>query len=189
MKRAADALVDTLVLHGVDRVFCVPGESYLAVLDALHDSDDIQVVSCRHEGGAGFMAVADAKLTGAPGVAMVSRGPGACNAAIAVHTAEQDAVPLVLFIGQVPRADLGRGAFQEVDYKITFGDMAKHVDEVHEPKHLAKVVAQAFQIAQEGTPGPVVVVLPEDMLLDPAEDTGVSPIALEKPKATGKSVV
>ena len=165
MKRAADALVDTLVLHGVDRVFCVPGESYLAVLDALHDSDDIQVVSCRHEGGAGFMAVADAKLTGAPGVAMVSRGPGACNAAIAVHTAEQDAVPLVLFIGQVPRADLGRGAFQE-----------------------AKVVAQAFQIAQEGTPGPVVVVLPEDMLLDPAEDTGVSPMALEKPKATDAQV-
>ena len=134
------------------------------------------------------MAVADAKLTGAPGVAMVSRGPGACNAAIAVHTAEQDAVPLVLFIGQVPRADLGRGAFQEVDYKITFGDMAKHVDEVHEPKNLAKVVAQAFQIAQEGTPGPVVVVLPEDMLLDPAEDTGVSPIALEKPKATDAQV-
>lgn len=188
MKRAADALVDTLVLHGVDRVFCVPGESYLAVLDALHDRDEIQVVSCRHEGGAGFMAVADAKLTGAPGIALVSRGPGACNAAIAVHTAQQDAVPLVLFIGQVPRADLGRGAFQEVDYKITFGDMAKHVDEVHEPKNLAKVVAQAFQIAQEGTPGPVVVVLPEDMLTDPAEDTGVSPMALEKPRATDAQV-
>lgn len=188
MRRAADALAATLVLHGVDRVFCVPGESYLALLDALHDRDEIQVVACRHEGGAGFMAVADAKLTGAPGVALVSRGPGACNAAIAVHTAEQDAVPMILFVGQVPRGDLGRGAFQEVDYRVTFGDMAKHVEEVHEPKRLAKAVAQAFQIAQEGTPGPVVVVLPEDMLVDPAEETGVSPLPLERPRATDEQV-
>ncbi len=188
MNRAADALADTLVLHGVDRVFCVPGESYLALLDALHDRDEIQVVGCRHEGGAGFMAVADAKLTGAPGVAMVSRGPGASNAAIAVHTAEQDGVPLVLIVGQVPRRDLGRGAFQEVDYRITFGDMAKHVEEVHDPKRLAKAAAQAFQIAQEGTPGPVVLVLPEDMLEDAAPDVGVNPLPVEQPKATAEAV-
>jgi acetolactate synthase-1/2/3 large subunit len=188
MTRAADVLVDTLALHGVDRVFCVPGESYLSVLDALHDHDDIQVVSCRHEGGAGFMAVADAKLTGKPAVAMVSRGPGACNASIAVHTAEQDAVPLVLLIGQVPRADLGRGAFQEVDYKVTFGDMAKFIEEVHEPQDLAKTVAKALQVVQRGTPGPAVIVLPEDMLLDAVDGGGANPLSVDRPKATNEQI-
>ena len=115
-RRAADLLVDCLAAHGIDRVFCVPGESYLAVLDALHDSNAIQTVICRHESGAGFMAVGDAKVTARPGVAFVSRGPGATNASIAVHVAEQDAVPLVLFIGQVPRSEIGRRSFQEVDY-------------------------------------------------------------------------
>ncbi|MEK9673002.1 MAG: thiamine pyrophosphate-dependent enzyme [Rhodospirillaceae bacterium] len=188
MNRAADALADTLVLHGVDRAFCVPGESYLALLDALHDRDEVQVVACRHEGGAGLMAVADAKITGRPGIAMVSRGPGACNAAIAVHTAEQDAVPLVLIVGQVPRADLGRGAFQEVDYKVTFGDMAKLIEEVHDPKRLTEVVSEAFRVAQEGTPGPVVIVLPEDMLFDKVDGAGAKPKPLEKPKATDSQV-
>ena len=126
-RRAADLLVDCLAAHGVDRVFCVPGESYLAALDALHDSNAIETVICRHEGGAGFAAIGDAKLTGRPGVAFVSRGPGATNASIAVHVAEQDAVPLVLFIGQVPRAEIGRRSFQEVDYAKTFADMAKGV--------------------------------------------------------------
>ncbi|MGH8322667.1 MAG: thiamine pyrophosphate-binding protein, partial [Steroidobacteraceae bacterium] len=107
--------------HGVDRVFCVPGESYLAVLDALYGERRIDVVTCRHESGAGFMAVTDAKLTGRPGIAMVSRGPGATNAAIAVHTAQQDATPFVLFVGQVERKDRGKRAFQEVDYVRTFG--------------------------------------------------------------------
>ena len=126
-RRAADLLVDCLSAHGVDRLFCVPGESYLAVLDALYERNTVQTVVCRHEGGAGLMAIADAKLTHKPGIAFVSRGPGATNASIAVHVAEQDAVPLILFIGQVPRHEIGRGAFQEVDYSKMFGEMAKMI--------------------------------------------------------------
>ena len=122
---AAQALVGTLKLHGVDRVFCVPGESFLAVLDALHDEPAVEVISCRHEGGAGFMAVADAKLTRRAGVAFVSRGPGATNASIALHVANQDATPFVLFIGQVERKDRGRGAFQEVDYDKSLGGLCR----------------------------------------------------------------
>lgn len=163
-RRAADLLVDCLCAQGADRAFCVPGESYLSVLDALHQHPQIETLTCRHESGAGFMAVADAKLTGRAGVCFVSRGPGASNAAIAVHTAEQDAVPLVLFIGQVPRHELGRGAFQEVDYGKTFADMAKGVWTVHDPDRLPEVIARAFAVASTPTPGPTVVVLPEDML-------------------------
>jgi acetolactate synthase I/II/III large subunit len=165
-RTAAQLLVAELEAHGVDRVFCVPGESYLAVLDALYGRP-IEVVTCRHESGAGFMAVADAKLTGRPGICFVSRGPGASNAAIAVHTAQQDAAPLVLFVGQVERKDRGRGAFQEVNYERTFGDMAKLVVEVSDPSRLAEITAQAFHVASIGAPGPVVVVLPEDMLSEP----------------------
>jgi len=165
-RSAALALVETLRLHGVDRVFCVPGESYIAVLDALVDVPEIEVVTCRHEGGAGFMAVADAKVTGRAGTCFVSRGPGATNAAIAVHTADQDATPLVLFVGQVERKDLGRRAFQEVDYRKTFSDMAKWVEQVHDADKLPEAAVRAYAIAESGTPGPVVVVLPEDMLED-----------------------
>jgi acetolactate synthase-1/2/3 large subunit len=165
---AAQMLAETLVRHEVDRVFCVPGESYLALLDALLDRSEIEVVTCRHESGAGFMAVADGKITGRPGIALVSRGPGATNASIAVHTADQDAVPMVLFIGQVERKDRGRGALQEVDYETTFADMAKHVVEVSNPGVLCDAVAEAFRIALSGTPGPVIVSMPEDMLMDPA---------------------
>jgi acetolactate synthase I/II/III large subunit len=165
-RTAAQLLVAELEVHDVDRVFCVPGESYLAVLDALFGRP-IEVVTCRHESGAGFMAVADAKLTGKPGICFVSRGPGASNAAIAVHTAQQDAAPLVLFVGQVERKDRGRGAFQEVNYERTFGDMAKLVVEVSDPARLAEVTAHAFHVATIGAPGPVVVVLPEDMLTEP----------------------
>ena len=165
-RRAADLLVDCLVAHGVDRVFCVPGESYLAVLDALVDRQEIDVVVARHEGGAGFMGVADAKLTMRPGVVFVSRGPGATNASIAVHVAQQDAVPFVLFIGQIERKDFCRGAFQEIDYVQTFGDMAKHVEVVTDGNRVPEAIRRAFHLAQAGTPGPTVVVLPEDMLLD-----------------------
>ena len=119
-QRAANLLAECLKAQGVDRIFCVPGESYLAFLDALVDAQTIELVTCRHEGGAGFMALTDAKITGRPGVVVVSRGPGATNASIAVHTAEQDAAPLVLLIGQIARADKGRGAFQEVDYGKCF---------------------------------------------------------------------
>src|SRR5262245_36726623 len=175
-RRAADLLVDCLAAHGVDRVFCVPGESYLAVLDALHDSNAIQTIVCRHESGAGFMAVGDAKLTGRPGVAFVSRGPGATNASIAVHVAEQDAVPMVLFIGQVPRAEIGRRSFQEVDYAKTFADMAKAVYLIQDAARIPEIVARAFVEAQAPTPGPVVVVLPEDMLEDTAEAPVIEPL-------------
>lgn len=171
-RRAADLLVDCLAGQGADRVFCVPGESYLPVLDALHGHAGIATVTCRHESGAGFMAVADAKLTGRPGLCFVSRGPGATNAAIAVHTAEQDAVPLILFVGQVPRGQLGRRAFQEVDYAKTFADMAKGVWTIHDPDRLPEVLARAFSVALAPTPGPVVVVLPEDLL---EEETAALP--------------
>jgi acetolactate synthase I/II/III large subunit len=177
-RRAADLLVDCLAAHGVDRVFCVPGESYLAALDALHDSNAIQTVVCRHESGAGFMAVGDAKLTGRPGVVFVSRGPGATNASIAVHVAEQDAVPLVLFVGQVPRAEIGRHSFQEVDYAKTFADMAKAVYLIQDAGRVPEIVARAFVEAQAPTPGPVVVVLPEDMLEDRTEARPVEPLTV-----------
>ncbi|HTZ80842.1 MAG TPA: thiamine pyrophosphate-dependent enzyme [Stellaceae bacterium] len=177
-RNTAQLLVAELAAHGVDRVFCVPGESYLAVLDALYDERRIEVVTCRHESGAGFMAVADGKLTGRPGIAMVSRGPGATNAAIAVHTAQQDATPFILFVGQIERRDRGRRAFQEVNYTTTFGDMAKYVVEIHDPARLSDAVARAFHLATTGTPGAAVVVLPEDFLLDPA------PYAVQGPRAS-----
>ena len=174
-RTAAHALVETLAAHGVDRIFCVPGESYIAVLDALVDAPSFHVVTCRHESGAGFMALADAKLTGRAGTCFVSRGPGATNASIAVHTAQQDAMPLVLFIGQIERKDIGRGAFQEVDYAKTFADMAKSVEEVHDPDRLPEVAARAYHIAESGTPGPVIVSLPEDMLEQPTSAAAVAP--------------
>jgi acetolactate synthase-1/2/3 large subunit len=165
---AAQALVKTLLAHGVDRVFCVPGESYLPVLDALYDTPQIDLVTCRHEGGAGLMAVADSKLTRRPGVVCVSRGPGASNVSLAVHVAEQDAVPLVVFIGQIERKDRGRGAFQEVDYQKTLSGMCKGIWEVMKGEELPQVCAEAIARATSGIPGPVLVSLPEDMLLDEA---------------------
>jgi acetolactate synthase-1/2/3 large subunit len=178
--RAADLLVNCLRAHGVDRIFCVPGESYLALLDALYDAPDIHLVAARHEGGAGFMALADAKITGRPGVCAVSRGPGATNASIAIHMAEQDALPLIVLIGQVARADRGRGAFQEIDYARAFGAIAKGVWEVREPAQLPEVLAQAFQAACRDTPGPAVIALPEDMLSDATTAEVVAPLPLAR---------
>ena len=158
-------LVDALLVHGVELVFGVPGESYLAVLDGLFERRDrIRFLTCRQEGGVAYMAEAYGKLTGRPGVALVTRGPGACNASIGVHTAFQDSTPMVLFVGQVPRFFRGREAFQEVDYKQMFAPLAKWVAEVDDPALLTDVVAQAFEVATSGRPGPVVVALPEDML-------------------------
>lgn len=165
--RTADVLVDTLIHHGVDRAFSVPGESFLPALDALLDRPQIDLVTCRHEGSAALAAVADARLTGRPGVLFVSRGPGMANAGIGVHVAQQDALPLVVFVGQVDRPNLGRDAFQEVDYARMFGGVAKWVGEVLHADHAAEVVARAFAVAQAGTPGPVLVVLPEDVLAEP----------------------
>lgn len=163
--RAADHIVQSLKAHGIRRVYCVPGESYLTLLDALHASG-IEVIVCRHEGGAGFMACSEAMLTGEPAVFMVSRGPGATNASIAIHMADQDGLPVVLLVGQVAREERTRGVFQEVDYQGFFGGMAKGVYEVNDGRKLHELLPRSFRLAQEGIPGPVVLSLPEDMLDD-----------------------
>src|SRR5215213_3029464 len=164
--RVADAIVRGLEAQGLSRIYCVPGESYLALLDALHDSNRIQTIVCRHESGAGFMALAEAKITARAQCYMVSRGPGATNGSIAVHLAQQDATPLVVLIGQVSREERGRGAFQEVDYTQFFGQMAKAVFEVNEAAKIGEVLVRAFHLAESGTQGPVVIALPEDVLED-----------------------
>jgi acetolactate synthase I/II/III large subunit len=160
-------LVDTLHIQGADIVFGVPGESYLAVLDALHDST-IRFIVNRQEGGAAFMADAYGKLTGRPGICFVTRGPGATNAAIGVHTAQQDSTPMILFIGQVGNDFIEREAFQEIDYRRMFGTMAKWVAQIDRADRIPEYVARAFQVASSGRPGPVVLALPEDMLVDSA---------------------
>src|SRR5450432_2555983 len=149
-------LVDQLVAQGVNRVYCVPGESYLAALDALYDSG-VEVTICRQEAGAAMMAGTVGRLTGRPGVCFVTRGPGAMNAAHGVHIAEHDSAPLILFIGQVERAMLGRGAFQEMDYRAVFGSMAKWVVEIDSPARLPEIIQRAFHVAMQGRPGPVVI--------------------------------
>jgi len=174
---AARRLVETLVLNGVDRVFCVPGESYLAVLDALYDvRDKIEVVACRHEAGAANMAEAYGKLTGRPGICMVTRGPGATHASIGVHTAQQDSTPMILFVGQVACADKGRGAFQEVDYAAAFGPLAKWAAEIDEPSRTAEFVSRAFAVATQGRQGPVVLALPEDKLHEHGGPSAPAPV-------------
>ena len=160
-----EIIVRCLEEQGVDRLFCVPGESFLPVLDGLQQSD-IETVLARHEGGASIMAEADGKMTGRPGVVLVTRGPGATNASSGLHIAQQDSTPLVMLIGQVARDMIGRDAFQEVDYTALFGGMAKHVEEVHDVDRLADAVTEAFATAMAGRPGPVVISLPEDMLYD-----------------------
>jgi acetolactate synthase-1/2/3 large subunit len=149
--------------NGVDRTYIVPGESYLGILDALNDFNELDVVVCRHEGSAAFMALVDGRLTGRPGLVMVSRGPGATNASIGIHAAQQDGVPLILIVGQIPKGDLRKDAFQEIDYQKMFGSMAKWVYEVTAPEDLATAAFKAVRIATEGTPGPVVLVIPEDI--------------------------
>jgi acetolactate synthase I/II/III large subunit len=161
-------LVDQLIAQGVERLTCVPGESYLAVLDALHDAS-IDVLVCRNEGGAAMMADAYGKLTGRPGICFVTRGPGATNASCGVHIAAQDSTPMILFIGQIARHMREREAFQEVDYKRFFGGMAKWVVEVDDPARFPELIARAFRVAMQGRPGPVVVALPEDVLTEQAE--------------------
>ncbi|MDB5819567.1 MAG: thiamine pyrophosphate-binding protein, partial [Rhizobacter sp.] len=162
------ALVEALIAQGVDTVFGVPGESFLAVLDGIHEMRErIRFVACRQEGGAAFMAEAAGKMTGRPGVCMVTRGPGATNASIGVHTAFQDSTPMVLFIGQVASDARDREGFQEVDYRLMFAQgsgMAKWVAEIDDAKRIPEYVARAFRVAMQGRPGPVVLALPEDML-------------------------
>ncbi len=186
---AAFRLVEALAANGVSHVFCVPGESYLAVLDALADfGSEIRVIVCRHEASAANMAVAYGKLTGRPGVCFVTRGPGATQASVGVHTAHQDSAPMILFVGQIARPDKGRGAFQEVDYPAMFGPLAKLAVEVDDPTRTVEITTRAFATSMQGRMGPVVVALPEDMLTQDAgprrplpvrrADTGLDPTSL-----------
>ncbi len=169
LKSGGELLVDALRVHGADHVFCVPGESYLAVLDALVDAPEIAVTACRQEGGAAIMAEAAGKLTGRPGICMVTRGPGATNASAGVHIAFQDSTPMILFIGQIARDMSEREAFQEIDYRRMFGPMAKWVAEIDRAERVPEFVSRAFATATSGRPGPVVLALPEDMLRERVE--------------------
>ena len=166
-------VVASLRAHGVEMAFGVAGESYLEVLDALFDTPEIRLVTCRQEGGAAFMAEAYGKLTGKPGVLLVTRGPGACNASIGIHTAFQDSTPMVVLVGQVARHQLDREAFQEVDFRKMFAPLAKWVAQIDLAERVPELVNQAFQVATSGRPGPVVLALPEDML----RDRRIAPVA------------
>lgn len=177
MRSGGNVLVEALAINGIDTVFCVPGESYLDVLDALHArADRIRTITCRQEGGTSFMAEADGKLTGRPGVAFVTRGPGAANAAIGVQTAFQDSTPMLLFVGQVDRDTLGREGFQEVDFTAMFKPLAKDALQIDRAHRIPEIVSRAFHLATSGRPGPVVISVPEDVLSE-ATDVADAPAA------------
>ncbi|MGH7113394.1 MAG: thiamine pyrophosphate-binding protein [Stellaceae bacterium] len=161
-------VVAALAAHQVEMAFSVAGESYLEILDALYDAPEIRLVTCRQEGGAAFMAEAYGKLTGKPGVLLVTRGPGACNASIGIHTAFQDSTPMVVLVGQVARHQIDREAFQEVDFRRMFAPLAKWVAQIDLAERVPELISQAFQVATSGRPGPVVLAVPEDMLRDRA---------------------
>ncbi len=190
MRNGGQVLVDSLVGLGASKAFGVPGESYLAVLDALHDTRGrLDYVLCRHEGGAAFMAAAWGKLMGTPGLCMVTRGPGATNAAIGVHTAMQDSAPMILFVGQVGTDMRGREAFQELDYRAVFGTMAKWVVEVDRAQRIPELLSRAWTAALSGRPGPVVMALPEDMLTSLTDAAPLAgPVQVHEP-APGAAVV
>ena len=177
LRNGGRILVDNLVAQGCDRIFHVPGESFLAVLDALHDVPEIDLVTCRQEGGAAFMACADGTMTGKPGVCFVTRGPGATNASIGVHVAMQDSQPMLLFIGDVDRSMRDREGFQEVDFPAMFAPLAKWATRIEDARRIPEYVARAWNVAISGRPGPVVIALPEDMLLDEVE-------AVDRPVST-----
>jgi acetolactate synthase I/II/III large subunit len=164
-RTAAEVLVDQLVIHGARQVFCVPGESYIAALDAMVERP-VEVTVCRQESGACMMAEAVGKLTGRPGICFVTRGPGATNASAGLHIAQQDSTPLILFVGQIAREFRGREAFQELDYRAVFGSIAKWVTEIDDPARMPELISRAFHTATSGRPGPVVIALPEDMLVE-----------------------
>ena len=170
-KTGGQLLVECLAAHGVTRISSVAGESYLAVLDALVDYPEIALITCRQEGGAAYIAESWGKLTGAPGICFVTRGPGACNASIGVHTAMQDSTPMILFMGQVRREEKNREAFQEIDVRQVFSGLAKWATEIDDPARIPEIISRAFTVALSGRPGPVVIGLPEDML---REETGAS---------------
>jgi acetolactate synthase-1/2/3 large subunit len=181
VRTGGQLVVDALLTHGVERAFGVPGESYLPILDALHDvRGRLSFVTCRHEHGASMMAEAHGKLDGRPGVCLVTRGPGACNAAIGVHTAFQDSTPMLLLIGQVERGFLGREAFQEVDFAAMFRPLAKHVEQIEDTAALPAALAQAFHVACSGRPGPVVLALPEDVLEAEVAAADIGPLPVHE---------
>jgi len=174
-RTGAQILVDQLKIHGADTVFCVPGESYLAILDALYDANSIRTFTCRHESGAAIMAEAYGKLRGKPAIVMVTRGPGATNASAGLHIATQDSTPLIMLVGQVQRDAIEREAFQELDYRRMFGQLAKWVAQIEDPKRIPEFISRAYYVATSGRPGPVVLALPEDMLREPAEVADAEP--------------
>ncbi|WP_099825198.1 thiamine pyrophosphate-binding protein [Oceaniglobus indicus] len=186
-RHAGDLLTQCLAAQGVERVFCIPGESFLAALDGLYDAD-IDVVVARQEGGAAMMAEATGKLTGRPGIAFVTRGPGATNASAGVHVAFQDSTPMILFVGQVASDQRDREAFQEVDYRAMFGPLAKWVAQIDRADRIPEYVSHAFHVAQTGRPGPVVLALPEDMLSGPAEGTPVPAATLPSGAAADRDI-
>ena len=179
-RSGARILVDQLVVQGAETAFCIPGESYIAVLDALRDAP-IRLVVARHEAGAANMADAYGKLTGRPGICLVTRAPGATHAAVGLHAAYQDSTPLILLVGQVPRAHRGREAFQELDYSRLFGEIAKWVVEVEDAAAFPEVAARAFHVSTSGRPGPVVVALPEDVLSEEADVADAAPYRPVRP--------
>jgi acetolactate synthase-1/2/3 large subunit len=172
---AARVLVDCLAEQGCDRIFTVPGESFLPVLDALYDTPQIELITCRQEGGAGFMACADGTITGRPGICFVTRGPGATNASIAVHVAMQDSQPLILFIGDVDSTMRDREGFQEMDFAAFFGPISKWAARIDDPARIPEYIARAYSTAISGRPGPVVLALPEDMLSRPVSGAVIRP--------------
>ncbi len=175
MQTGGQILVDALRTHGAEIAFGVPGESYLAVLDALHDTPDLRFIICRQEGGAAMMADAYGKMTGKPGLCFVTRGPGATNASAGVHIAQQDSTPMILFIGQVARDQVDREAFQEIDYRRMYGQLAKWVAQIDDASRIPEYISRAYHTATTGRPGPVVLALPEDMLRETAEAIPTQP--------------
>jgi acetolactate synthase-1/2/3 large subunit len=188
MKTGGQLIVEALEANGADRLYCVPGESYLAVLDALHDSP-IRIIVCRQEGGAAMMADCHGKLTGKPGICFVTRGPGATNASAGVHIAMQDSTPMILFIGQIARGIRDREAFQEVDYRRFFGGIAKWVTEIEDPARIPELVTRAFTVATSGRPGPVVIALPEDVLTEETEAPAALPFVPVETSPSAKQMM
>jgi acetolactate synthase-1/2/3 large subunit len=189
VRTGGEALVEALKVHGTEIAFCVPGESYLAVLDALYDArDKIRLITCRQEGGAANMAEAYGKLTGKPGICFVTRGPGATNASIGVHTAFQDSTPMILFIGQAAQEHVDREAFQEVDFRAMFAPLAKWSAEIREADRIPEYLARAFHVATSGRPGPVVLSLPEDILSAACKTAPTRPYQKSEPSASRETV-
>jgi acetolactate synthase I/II/III large subunit len=187
-RSGGEILIDQLLVHGTKRVFCVPGESYLAALDAVYDRPELQLIVCRMEAGAANMACAHGRLTGSPGVCFVTRGPGAAHAAVGVHSAQQGSIPMLLLVGQVPRPHRGREAFQEVDIEAMFAPLAKWTATVDEPERIPELVGRAFTIATAGRPGPVVLALPEDVLAQTADVPDTAPHRIAPPSAPAGTV-